>query len=86
MRATGRAGELADYYHPHPWSLVEWLRCDLCDSELYVARSEAGHLGQWSVCAEEQCRRLYRLSVEAGDVVGTWDGELPLAFHRHLTT
>ena len=86
MIGSGRAGELADYYHPYSWVMVDWLQCDLCNSEIYVSRSVAGHLVQWSVCGDEQCRTLYRLSVQGGDVVGTPDNALPLGLHRHLTT
>ena len=85
MIAAGRAGELADSYHPHPWPGVEWLACDVCAQACVAPRSEQGHLGRWALCSSAACRTLYTLATtQQGDVVGTSCGVLVAELHAHL--
>jgi hypothetical protein len=85
MIAPGRAGELADSYHPHPWPGVAWLVCDVCGQGCAAPRSEQGHLGRWAVCSSATCRTLYVLSTtQQGDALGVQCGVLVAELHAHL--
>lgn len=85
MIAPGRAGELADSYHPHPWPLVAWLVCDACGSTCGAPHSEQGHLARWALCSSATCRTLYTLATtQDGSVVGTVCGVLVADLHAHL--
>jgi hypothetical protein len=81
---AGRAGEGVDLASPVTWERIEDLGCT-CGARIYAPRGLQGAVGHYGVCADEDHRMVWSLSVVGPDIVGVSDGVLPMGLHHALT-
>jgi hypothetical protein len=80
----GRAGEGVDLASPVTWDRIEDFGCT-CGARIYAPRGLQGAVGHYGVCADEDHRMVWSLSVVGADIVGVSDGVLPMGLHHALT-
>ena len=69
---------------PVTWDRIEDLGCT-CGARIYAPRGLQGAVGHYGVCADEDHRMVWSLSVVGADIVGVSDGVLPMGLHHALT-